>query len=118
MVHYGSKPPYGAIFTSTGAQPGTEPKYMDAAKQQAIGACGRCGHDERSHEHATGTDLESIAVLTALGGPCAQFTVSGAALRYQKHLAMTARPPRRTGQRAPICHRCGNRGHLKESCPL
>jgi hypothetical protein len=91
---------------------------MDPAKQHAIAACGRCGHDERAHEHATGTDPEAIAVLTALGGPCAQFTVSAAALRYQKHLAMAGSAPRRGGARGAICGRCGTRGHPRELCPL
>jgi hypothetical protein len=91
---------------------------MDASKQQAIGACGRCGHDERSHQHATGTDEEAILVLAALGGPCPKFVISDAALAYQRHLALASRAPRPGGRRGPICQRCGNRGHPKELCPL
>lgn len=94
------------------------PAVMDAAKQAAISACGTCGYDERAHQHAAGTDEEAIAVLVALGGPCARFTVSAAALAYQKHLAMAARQPRPGGRRGPICGRCGNRGHARESCPF
>jgi hypothetical protein len=91
---------------------------MDEAKRRAIEACGRCGHDERAHQHATGTDEESILVLAALGGPCPRFVVSDAALAYQKHLALAARPPKPGGRRGQICARCGNRGHAKEGCPL
>jgi hypothetical protein len=91
---------------------------MDAAKQAAISTCGRCGHDERSHQHATGTDQESILVLAALGGPCQQFVISDAALTYQRHLAMAARTPKRGGKRGQLCGRCGNRGHARESCPF
>lgn len=91
---------------------------MDAAKQAAISACGRCGYDERSHQHVSGTDEEAVAVLMALGGPCMQFTASAAALAYQRHLAMAARAPKPGGRRGPICGRCGNRGHVKELCPL
>ena len=92
---------------------------MRAAKQAAIGECGRCGHDERSHQHSTGTDPDDIAVLAALGGPCSAFVVSDAALAYQRHLALAGSDPkRRGGRRGVVCRRCGNRGHSREACPL
>jgi hypothetical protein len=91
---------------------------VDDTKRRAIAACGRCGHDERAHQHATGTDEEAILVLTALGGPCPQFVISDAALTYQKHLAMAARAPKPGGRRGQLCGRCGNRGHGKDACPF
>lgn len=92
---------------------------MDTAKQLAIEQCGRCGHGERAHQHATGTDQEAIAVIMALGGPCQSFTASDAALAYQRHLALAQQPPRRPGgRRGQLCGRCGNRGHAREVCPL
>ena len=97
---------------------------MDQAKRQAIETCGRCGHDERAHQHKTGEDEEAIAVIAALGGPCPKFVVSDAAVVYQKHLAITdnrdpgRRPGGPIGKRPPLCARCGHRGHRKEDCPL
>lgn len=91
---------------------------MHPAKQAAIEQCGRCGHDERAHQHATGTDPEAIAVIMALGGPCQSFTASDAALSYQRHLAIASRTPRPGGRRGQLCGRCGNRGHARESCPF
>jgi len=97
---------------------------MDPAKQRAIEACGNCGQPERAHQFRTGTDAKTLDVLAALGGPCTQFVVSDAVVIYQKHLAIANNraPERRTdgrlGKRAPLCERCGNRGHRKENCPL
>jgi hypothetical protein len=96
---------------------------MDAAKRDAIAACGRCGQPERAHQHRAGEDPESIAVLFALGGPCTAFTASDAAVIYARHLAITdhrapQRKPGAVGKRAPLCTRCGHRGHPKETCPF
>ena len=97
---------------------------MDAAKRQAITACGTCGQPEEAHKHAAGTDPGDLDLFAALGGACTQFTASDASLRYQQHLAITGnRVPRRRpgapiGKRAPLCPRCGHRGHRKEDCPL
>jgi hypothetical protein len=87
---------------------------MDAAKRQAIEACGQCGHPERDHQHKTGTSGEDIAVLAALGGPCPRFVVSDAAVIYEKYLAIVDnRQPRwrpgRVGKRNPLCPRCARR---------
>jgi hypothetical protein len=57
-----------------------------------------------------------------LGGACARFVASGAAVIYAKHLAIADnRAPRRKpggpiGKRNPLCRRCLHR-HLGE-CPL
>lgn len=96
---------------------------MDAAKQQAIEACGRCGQPERAHQHQAGTDPGDLALFAALGGPCTQFVASDAAVIYQKHLAITnnrdpGRRPGRVGKRPPLCTRCLNRGHQAKDCPL
>jgi len=91
---------------------------VDDTKRRAIAACGRCGQDERAHQHATGTEEESILVLAALGGPCPQFVVSDAALTYQRHLAMAARQPRPGGRRGQLCPLCGYRGHGRADCPF
>jgi hypothetical protein len=92
---------------------------MDAAKRQAIESCGRCGQSERAHQNAAGTDPADVALFAALGGACPQFTISDAALAYQRHLALAARPPRqRGGRRGQLCRRCANRGHSAENCPL
>jgi hypothetical protein len=96
---------------------------MDAAKRQAIGACGRCGQPESAHQFKTGTGQEDLELFAALGGPCPQFVASDAAVIYQKHLAIAdhrepGRKPGRIGKRSPICGRCGHRGHRKEDCPL
>jgi hypothetical protein len=97
---------------------------IDTIKRAAIETCGTCGHPERAHQHQTGTDEEAILVMAALGGPCPRFTVSDAAVTYQKHLAITNnRAPKRQnggqiGKRKALCKRCGNRGHGAENCPL
>jgi len=97
---------------------------MDAAKQRAIEACGTCGQPEDAHKNRVGTDAEILDVLAALGGACTHFVASDAAVIYQKHLAITnnrdpgRKPDGRLGKRAPLCARCGNRGHRKEDCPL
>ena len=97
---------------------------MDAAKQQAIEACGRCGQPERAHQHATGTDEGDLQLFAALGGPCPGFVASDAAVIYQKHLAITnnrapgRKPGGPIGKRSALCTRCANRGHTKENCPL
>jgi hypothetical protein len=96
---------------------------MDAAKQAAIEACGRCGQPERAHQHQAGTDTADIALFAALGGACPAFVASDAAVIYAKHLAIAGnrdpvRKPGRVGKRGPLCRRCLNRGHTKENCPL
>ena len=96
---------------------------MDAAKRQAIAACGRCGQPEDAHRFGAGTGQGDLALFTALGGPCPAFVASDAAVIYQKHLAIAGnRAPRyhpgRVGRRGPLCARCLHRGHLKENCPL
>jgi hypothetical protein len=95
---------------------------MDPAKQLAISACGRCGQAEDLHKYRCGEDQETISVLAALGGPCAQFVASDAAVIYSKHLAIAGRDPRyrpgRVGKRGALCPRCGQRGHKRENCPF
>ncbi len=96
---------------------------MDAARQQAIEACGRCGQPGRAHQHAAGTDEGDLALFAALGGPCTSFVASDAAVIYARHLAIADnRAPAyragRIGRRLRICERCGHRGHAKENCPL
>lgn len=96
---------------------------MDAAKQQAITACGNCGQPEDAHKFHGGIGQDDLALFAALGGPCTRFTASDAAVIYAKHLAIADnREPRyqpgRVGRRGPLCTRCGHRGHLKETCPL
>ena len=87
---------------------------MDFAKQQALTACGTCGHQERDHQ-GSAEDTEALDVLAALGGACTHYTLSAAALAYQKHLAIANSGK---GKPGPPCTRCGNRGHKKENCPL
>ena len=88
---------------------------MDFAKQQALTACGTCGHQEREHQGGA-EDGEAMDVLAALGGACRHFTVSQAALDYAKHLEIANK---RTGNHpGPRCGRCGNRGHQKKDCVL
>jgi hypothetical protein len=95
---------------------------MDAAKQQAIAACGRCGQPEDVHKWKPGTTREERAVWAALGGACPDFVASDAAVIYQRHLALAsrapARRPGRVGKRGPLCRRCLNRGHEAKDCPL
>lgn len=96
---------------------------MDAAKKQAIDACGNCGQPENAHKHKTGTNGGDLDLFAALGGPCTHFVISEAALAYQQHLALASRDPARRyggprGKRRPLCPRCGYRGHKKEDCPL
>ena len=80
---------------------------MDQAERQAIHECGNCHRTER--EHQVPGDPETLAVLVALGD-CLHFVVSRAALEKVKR---QARAPRV----APICTRCGARGHVKPNCP-
>ena len=87
---------------------------MDPAKQQALTACGTCGHQEWEHQ-GSGAEGEQLDILAALGGACDHYTASAAALAYQKHLAIANSGRGRPG---PRCGRCGNRGHKKENCPL
>ena len=87
---------------------------MDAAHQRALSACGTCGHQESEHQGSAG-EGEQLDILAALGGACAHFTLSAAALAYAKHLAIANKG---TGKPGPLCRRCGNRGHLKKDCPL
>jgi hypothetical protein len=80
---------------------------VDLSEQLAIQECGRCHRSEREHQ---GGDPETLAVLEALGGACTHFAVSQAALAKVKR---QARAPRV----APICSRCGAKGHEKPNCP-
>ena len=89
---------------------------MDAAKRQAIEACGRpgCGQPEDAHKYRAGEDPEGLAVLAALGGPCTHFVASDAAVIYEKHLAIVdnrepQRLPGQVGKRNPLCPRCSRR---------
>jgi len=88
---------------------------MDPAKQRALTACGTCGHQEWEHQGSVG-EGEQLDVLAALGGACRQFTISDAALAYQRHLAIANGGSGR--KRGPRCERCGYRGHTKQGCPL
>jgi hypothetical protein len=94
---------------------------MDAAKQQAISACGNCGQPEDAHKFS-GADRDGLDLFAALGGPCTSFTASDASVIYARHLALAARDPvrkpGRVGKRAVLCRRCLKRGHRKEDCPL
>ena len=81
---------------------------MDLAEQLAIAECGNCHQPER--EHQMPGDPETLLVLEALGGACSHFVVSKAALEKMKR---QARAPRN----APICQRCGGRGHQRPTCP-
>lgn len=88
---------------------------MDFAKQQALTACGTCGHQERDHQGST-EDAEALDVLAALGGACGHYTIPQAALDYAKHLEIANK--RRGKTPGPRCTRCGNRGHVKKDCVL
>ena len=98
---------------------------MDAAKQQAINACGRpgCGQPEEAHQHRAGTDPGDLALFAALGGPCTQFVASDAAVIYSKYLAITdnrapqRKPDGRLGKRLPLHQACGHR-HQPGTCAL
>jgi hypothetical protein len=97
---------------------------MDAAKRDAIAACGRCHQPEDAHKYRSGEDEESIAVIAALGGPCPAFVASDAAVITQKWLAITdhrepGRQPGtgRVGKRLPLHPACGHR-HQPGSCPF
>jgi hypothetical protein len=94
---------------------------MDAAKQQAINACGNCGQPEDAHKFS-GADRDGLDLFTALGGPCTSFTASDASVIYARHLAIAARDPVRkpgsVGKRGPLCRRCLKRGHQAKDCPL
>jgi hypothetical protein len=95
---------------------------MDAARQRAIAACGRCGQPEDAHKLGAGASREDLALFAALGGACPDFVASDASLIYAKHLAIASRAPvrqpGRVGKRAPLCARCGHRGHQPKDCPL
>jgi hypothetical protein len=80
---------------------------MDLAEQLAIGECGRCHRPER--EHQVSGDPETLEVWAWMTG-CPGFVVSKAALAKVKR---QARAPRM----APICQRCGAKGHVKPNCP-
>ena len=94
---------------------------MDAARQQAITACGNCGQPEDAHKFGAAW-RDGLDLFAALGGPCTSFTASDAAVIYARHLAMAARDPVRkpgkVGKRAPLCRRCLKRGHQAKDCPL
>jgi hypothetical protein len=95
---------------------------MDAAKQLAITACGRCGQPEDAHKFSSATDADDLAVFAALGGPCTRYVVSDAAVITQKWLAITdnrtpgRRPDGSIGKRLPLHSACGHR-HQRGSCP-
>jgi hypothetical protein len=87
---------------------------MDAAKRQAIEACGNCGQPEDAHKWKSGTDRGDLDLFAALGGPCPQFVASDAAVIYAKYLAITdnrapQRQPGRVAKRNPLCPRCSPR---------
>lgn len=96
---------------------------MDFALQQALQACGSCGRPERDHQFPAAEGMTEVAdVLFALGGggsngaACTHFTISDAALRYQRHLNIAnGRAGRGNPQR---CGRCALRGHATANCPL
>jgi len=95
---------------------------MDAAKQQAINACGNCGQPEDAHKFKGSTARDDLALFAALGGPCTSLTASDASVIYARHLAAAARDPRRApgkvGKRGPLCRRCLRRGRQAKDCPL
>jgi hypothetical protein len=88
---------------------------MDAAKQQAITSCGRCGQPEDAHKHRTGTGETDLDLFAALGGPCTSFVASDAAVIYQQYLGIASGAPQRQpgtgriGKRTPLCPRCTHR---------
>jgi hypothetical protein len=93
---------------------------MDYAAQQALTACGTCGLQESQHQGAV-DEAVALDVLAALGGACRHFSISEAALRYQRHLNIAQQGPQpwqRRRKSGPVCGRCGNRGHQREKCPL
>ena len=95
---------------------------MDEAKKRAIEACGTCGQPEDAHKGRR-EDADVLAVLGALGGTCARFVASDAAVIVQKYLAITDnRAPRRKPggpipKRLPLHQVCGHR-HQPGSCPF
>ena len=95
---------------------------MDAAKHQAISACGNCGQSEDAHKFRGSVGQDDLGLFAALGGPCTSFTASDASVIYARHLAIAARDPvrkpGRVGKRAPLCRRCLKRGHQAKDCPL
>jgi len=91
---------------------------VDETKLRAIHACGTCHQPEDAHKYRSGESEDAMGVLAALGGPCTHFTVSDAALTYQRHLAIAARAPQPRGRRAQLCPLCGYRGHGRAACPF
>lgn len=80
---------------------------MDLSEQLAIHECGNCHRPERDHD--VSGDPETLAVFGWMVG-CTHFVVSRAALEKVKR---QARAPRN----APVCQRCGGRGHQRPTCP-
>jgi hypothetical protein len=95
---------------------------MDAARQQAISACGNCGQPEDAHKFRGGVGRDDLTLFAALGGPCTSFTASDASVIYARHLALAAgdpaRKPGKVGKRGRLCTRCLKRGHQAKDCPL
>ena len=80
---------------------------MDLSEQLAIGECANCHRSER--EHQVSGDPETLEVWGWMFG-CTHFVVSRAAVEKVKR---QARAPRM----APVCQRCGGRGHERPHCP-
>ena len=80
---------------------------MDLSEQLAIGECGNCHRPEREHQDG---DSEMLAIWSALGGCCTHFVVSRAAVEKVKRQV-------RAPKMAPVCSRCGAKGHEARHCP-
>jgi hypothetical protein len=75
---------------------------MDAAKRQAIEACGRCRRPEDEHllwDRGEASELQ-VRIWRALGYPCAQFVTPAAAV-------IAATPARGREPAIGDCGRCG-----------
>lgn len=80
---------------------------MDLHEQLAIGECGNCHRPER--EHQVSGDSEMLAVWGWMFG-CTHYVASRAAIDKVRRQG-------RAPKMAPICGRCGARGHEERNCP-